>query len=154
MKSIARLLITLVALLAAGCGALRSPGGEPWVKSENLQPVGEVESLLRHFEYVRKLAPADLAKEHETARQLFARSHTDFHRVRYAVVLSVAGTGFSDDARALELLDPLLKNSGAPLHNLAFVVAAQIQEQRRAQGLQQKLEALKSLEKKMLERGR
>ena len=154
MSSLARLLITLAALLAAGCGALRSTGGEAPVRTESSRPVGDVESVLRYFEYVRKLPAADLAKEHEAARQLFTRSHSDVHRVRYAAVLSVAGAAFSDDARALELLDPLLKNPGAPLHNLAFVIGAQIQEQRRAQGLQQKLEALKSLEKSLLERGR
>lgn len=154
MKSIALLLITLAALLAAGCGSLRGPGGEPSARTESPRPAGDVENLLLYFEHVRKLPAADLAKEHEAVRQLFARSHSDFHRVRYAAVLSVPGATFSDEARALELLDPLLKNPGASLHNLAFVIGAQIQEQRRAQDLQQKLEALKSLEKSLLERGR
>lgn len=157
MKRYALVLMTLMSLLTAGCGVLRSvePGAapEPCVRTGGPRPVSDSESLLMYFEYVRKLSAADLAKEHDTARQLYARTHSDFNRVRYAMLLSVPGSAFSDDARALEALEPLLKNLDAALHNLAFVVSAQIQEQRRGQGLQQKLEALKSLEKSLIERG-
>ncbi|MBI1991451.1 MAG: hypothetical protein HYS65_17410, partial [Betaproteobacteria bacterium] len=66
---------------------------------------------------------------------------------------SVSGAAFNDEARALEALEPLLKNPDAALHNLAFMMSAQIQEQRRGQGLQHKLDALKSLEKSLIERG-
>ncbi len=159
----ALVLPTLMLLLTTGCGVLRSvePGAapepgvapEPWVRTGSPRPVSDSESLLMYFEYVRKLSAADLAKEHDAARRLYARARSDFNRVRYAILLSVPGSGFSDDARALEALDPLLKNLDAALHNLAFVVGAQIQEQRRGQGLQQKLDALMSLEKSLIERG-
>lgn len=147
-------LIILVSLLAAGCGVLRGlePGGEPWVRAEGPRPTGNSESLLMYFEYVHRLPSAELAKEHDTVRQLYAGSRSDFNRVRYAMLLSVPGAAFNDDARALEALEPLLKNQDAALHNIAFMVNSQIQEQRRRQGLQQKLEALKSLEKKLIER--
>lgn len=85
-------------------------------------------------------------------RQLYANSNSDFVRVRYAMLLSVPGAAFSDEARAIEVLDPLLKNADAGLHTLVFMLSAQVQEQRRGQGLQQKLEALKSLEKNLIER--
>jgi len=157
VKRYALVLMTSMSLLAAGCGVLRSvaPGTapEPWVRTGGPRPASDSESLLMYFEYVRKLSAAELAKEHDTARQLYARTPSDFNRVRYAMVLSVPGSAFSDDARALEALDPLLKHLEAALHNLAFAVSAQIQEQRRGQVLQQKLEALKSLEKSLIERG-
>ncbi len=154
MRRCAWLLIALMTLLAAGCGVLRSleTGGEPWVRADGPRPASDSESLLMYFEFVRKLPSAELAKEHDTVRQLYAASRSDFNRVRYAMLLSVPGTAFNDDARSLEALEPLLRNPDAALHNLAFVVNAQIQEQRRGQGLQQKLEALKSLEKSLLER--
>ena len=148
------LVIVLMSLLAAGCGALRSleTGGEPWVRADGPRPLSNSESLLMYFEYVRKLQASELAREHDAVRQLYAASRSDFNRVRYAMLLSIPGAAFNDDARALEALDPLLKNQDAALHNLAFMVGAQIQEQRRGQGLQQKLEALKSLEKNLIER--
>lgn len=154
MRRPALLLIALTAMIAAGCGVLRSleTGGEPWVRADSLRPVNDNESLLMYFEYVRKLSPAELAKEHDTVRHLYANSRSDFNRVRYAMLLSVSGAAFNDEARALEALEPLLRNPDAALHNLAFMMSAQIQERRRGQGLQHKLDALKSLEKSLIDR--
>ena len=144
----------MIALASAGCSVVRiaDSGYAPWVREGGPRPVGASESLLMYFEYVRKLPSVELAKEHDSVRQLYANSNTDFVRVRYAMLLSIPGTAFSDDARAIEALDPLLKNADAGLHTLAFILSAQIQEQRREQGLQQKLDALKSLEKNLIER--
>lgn len=154
MKHYALLLTVLAALVTAGCGMLRGVGGdsESWVRTNGPRPTSDSESLLMYFKYVRRLPAAEFAKEHEAVRQLYAKSRSDFNRVRYAMLLSVPGGSSSDDMRALEALDPLLKNPDAALHNLAFVVSAQIQEQRRGHGLQQKLDALKSLEKNLIER--
>jgi len=105
-----------------------------------------------YYEYVRKLPSAERVKDYETARQRFIKSRSEFNRVRYAISLSVPGTSFNDDARALDTLEPLLRNRHAVLHGLAYMVGAQIQEQRRGQDLQQKLEALMSLEKSLIER--
>lgn len=137
-----------------GCGALpRSErGGEPWVRAGGPRRAGDAESLLMYYEYVRKLSVAERAKDSESARQRYMKSRSEFNRVRYAISLSVPGTPFNDDARALDTLDPLLKNHNSALHSLAYLVSAQIQEQRRGQGLQQKLDALKSLEKSLTER--
>ena len=156
MRRSALLLIASVALLIAGCGILRSfeTGPESWIREDGRRPAGDSESLLMYYEYVRKLPSAEYAKEQETVRQLYARSRSDFNRVRYAMLLSVPGAAPGDEARALEALDPLLKNPDAALHGLAYTVSMQIQEQRRSQGLQQKLDALKSLDRKLIERGR
>jgi hypothetical protein len=116
------------------------------------RPGSDSDKLLLYFEHLRKLSAAELTKEHDTVRQILAKSGTDVLRVRYAMLLSVPGATFADDTRALETLEPLLKNPDAALHNLAYLLSAQIQEQRRGQGLQQKLEALKSLEKNLIER--
>jgi hypothetical protein len=124
-------------------------GAANWVRPGAPAPRNENERLLAYFEYLRRLAPADLVKEHETSRSLYASARTDFNRVRYAIVAGLPGV---DETRALEALGPLLKAADAPLHGLAFMVAAQIQEQRRAQGMHEKLDALKLLEKQMIER--
>ena len=137
-----------------GCGTRPVPeyGGEPWARTGARRPAGEAESLLMYYEYVRKLPTAERVKDYETARQRFMKSRSEFNRMRYAISLSVPGTSFNDDARALDTLEPLLRNQHAVLHSLAYMVGTQIQEQRRGQDLQQKLEALKSLEKSLIER--
>lgn len=137
-----------------GCGTRPIPesGAEPWTRTGARRPAGDAESLLMYYEYVRKLPAAERVKDYETARQRFMKTRSEFNRVRYAIALSVPGTSFNDDARALDTLEPLLRNQHAVLHSLAYMVGAQIQEQRRGQDLQQKLEALKSLEKSLIER--
>jgi hypothetical protein len=114
----------------------------------------ESEALLNYFEQVRKLPAAELAKESENARKLFARVRTDAVRMRYAMLLGAPAAAPGDDVRAIELLEPLLKTADGGMRALAALLSLQIQEQRRAHALQQKLDALMSLDKNMIERGR
>jgi hypothetical protein len=149
------------AAVVAGCGVLRiaeplEPA--PWVQADAPRPASDTESLLLYYQHIRKLSGADLSREHEAARQAYARARTDFNRVRLAMVLSLPGTAFYDDARALDLCDAVAKHEGGRLQGLAALLGSQLQEQKRlaanAQGLQQKLDALRSLERSMIERSR
>ena len=170
MKRYALVLLALMSLLSAGCGALRSvepaDAPEPAERAGTLRPAGDSESLLAYFENVRSLQASELAREYHSARELYAASPSEGNRVRYAMLLSIPGAAFSDNARALEALEPLLKSQNAALRHLAFIVNAHIgeqrrgqmlqqkldQEQRRGQDMQQKLDALKSLEKDLIKR--
>lgn len=133
--------------------------------------ISEVEALVLDFERLRRLSPGELAREQEAARQAFNQSRSDAARVRLAMAVAMPGTAASEDARALELLEPLVKNPSAGLRGLAVLLSAYIQEQRRLAvqvqglqqnvqglqqnlvGLQQKLDALKTLERSLSERG-
>jgi hypothetical protein len=132
--------------------------------------VNEVEILLTEFERLRRLSAAEIAREQEAARQAFNQTRSDNARVRLAMTMTVPGIAGNDEVRALDLLDPLVKNPTATLHGLAFLMAAYIQEQRRlasqvhglqqsaqglqqnVQALQQKLDALRTLERSLSER--
>lgn len=158
------LLAGTLALLAGGCGTSRVTGPaagkpavtavEPQVKAPVRAAMSDSETLLAYFDHVRKLPAAEFAKEVEVVRKLYARERTDIVRMRYAILLSAPAAAPGDEARAIELLEPVLKSVDAGLRALATLISAQIQEQRRAQGLQQKLDALMSLDKSMIERGR
>jgi hypothetical protein len=131
----------------------------------------EVETLIADFQRLRRLPAAELAREQDTARQVFNQLRTDASRVRLAMAMAVPGSPPGEDVKALELLDPLVKSPGTPLHGLAFMIATYIQDQRRLasqlqssqqnvhglqqnlQALQQKLDALMSLERSLTERG-
>ena len=145
----------------AGCAGLRGFEGQepaPWVQATAPQPASDTESLLIYYQHLRKLPGAELGREHETARLAYTRARTDFNRVRFAMVLSQPNAAFADEGRALELLDPVAKNPGARLQGLAQLLSSGLQEQKKlnasVQGLQQKLDALKSLERNMIERNR
>lgn len=157
---------------AAGEASSEAPGAvariEPQVVLPPVEPSprarsDDVERLLAYFEHIRKLSPGDFSREGDNARAAFNRSRSDFDRARYAMLLSVPNTPLTDDQRAFELLDPLVKNPASTLHGLALLVSAHVQERRRlesgmhnlqqnVQGLQQKLDALMSLERSLMDR--
>jgi len=116
----------------------------------------DVDILVNEFQRLRKLPGSDIAREQEAARQALLQSRSDTARVRYAMTLALPGTVPGDDARALETLEPVVRNGSSALNGLAVLLASYIQEQRRlgaqVQALQQKLDALRSLERSLSER--
>ena len=138
----------------------------------------EVDVLLADFERMRRMGPGELTREFEAARLAFSQTRSDASRVRLAMIATVQGSAPGEESRALDMLEPLVKNPAAPLHGLAFLLSTYIQEQRRLSGLaqglqqnvqglqqnnqtlqqnvhalQQKLDALRTLERALSERG-
>lgn len=170
LEGMARFVLPLLAVgWVAGCGALKpqEAGSEAgWLKPGQVFLVSEAESLLLYHEYLRRLSGVALNREHEEARRMFATNGSDFSRMRLALLLSFSGASFRDDARAVSLLEAMLKEGDArdETRALARLLHAQISErrrieerlkdeQRKTEGLQQKLDALQSIEKSLLERG-
>jgi len=164
-RLLAALLATL--LLLAGCETMQ-PGvavtePEPQKASVVLpgpQPrqASEAENLISYFAQLRKLPGSELAREHDAARQAYGRARSDYNGVRLAMVMALPNTPFADEPRALDLLEPIARNTEGRLSSLAVMLVSQIQERRRldanAQALQQKLDALKSLERSLIDRKR
>jgi hypothetical protein len=146
---------------AAEQGAAPEQAGQapaPKTRPEARRQHSEVDDLLAYFQYIRKLSATELGREHDTVRQAFLYSRSDFDRMRLAVLLSLPGAAVTDEQRALELLDPVAKNPVSKLGPLAMLLASNLHERKRldasAQGLQQKLDALMLLERNMIERKR
>lgn len=161
MKPRSAILALVCSGALAGCtalGRIETQEPAPWVQAGVSQPATNAESLLLYYQHIRKQPAADLSREYETVRQAYARSRTDFSRIRLAMVLSLPNTAVSDEGRAMELLEPVSKNQGSALQGLAYLLVTQLQERKRldanAQGLQQKLDALRTLERSMIERTR
>ena len=154
-------------LLLGGCGTMQ-PGvdvAEPEPQKvpavvQGIQPrqPSETDSLISYFAQLRKLQGSELAREHDAARQAYGRARSEYNGMRLAMVVALPNTSFADDPRALDLLDPIARNSESRLAGLASLLVAQIQERRRldanTQALQQKLDALKSLERSLIDRKR
>ncbi len=164
------LLASIVALLA-GCSLLKpAPPASSW--SGPALGANAVEEALRYYAYAKKLPPADLNREHEAIRQTFNRGHGDFTRIQYALLLSLPGTRFHDDGRALKALEGWQKDDEAGLRRFGAFLAAQLaeqrrldesadtlrarlkEEQRRADEAEAKLNALKSIERSLLRQRR
>lgn len=139
------------------------PAPEPIPEPPARARFDDMERLLVYFEYARKLPPADLSREGENARSAYNRTRSDFDRMRLAMLLSIPNTPIADEQRAYDLLDPMVKTPTSPLHGLALLMSTHLQERRRlesglqqlqqnVQGLQNKLDALMSLERTLIDR--
>lgn len=148
----------LSGLSLAGCGVLQpeapvvqAPVPAPAVRE--IRSETEAAMALAYYAQMRSLSAAELARELESARRELARVRSDAHRVRYALLLTLPGSGAGEEARALEVLEPVTRSADSDLRGLALLMTAFLQEQRKlessAQGLQQKLDALLTLERRM-----
>jgi hypothetical protein len=189
MSARRRPLALLLVVLAAGCtlpvkkeaDPSLPPSAPPPVEERVLPPVptpvpvpapapplevrapSELERALAYFDRLRRMPAAEIGREQEAVRVAFGQSRSDFDRVRLAMTYALPNTPFHDEGRALDLLEPLVKNTRAELHHLAVFVGVFAQEQKRlganvhalqqgVQALQQKLDALRSLERSLIER--
>ncbi|HEV3238784.1 MAG TPA: hypothetical protein VG429_00155 [Casimicrobiaceae bacterium] len=102
----------------------------------------------------------DLKRELASVNAAMTRARTDANRIRLAMLLTLPTAGSPDDPRALALLEPLVVKSGnsSPLKQIAAVLYAQIversrslrEEQRRTAAAQEKLDALRAVERSLL----
>ena len=122
---------------------------EPWLRATGFRPASEAEQLLLYHDWLRRLPAAELAREADAIAHLASRTRSDFNRLRWALVLLVR----DDHARATDLAEIVSRNKDGSLRPLALLLLAQLSDTRQAQSqaasLQQKLEALKALEKSL-----
>jgi hypothetical protein len=128
----------------------------PAVNEEEQQALALLADLQRYV-----LDPAeDLRRELAAATAALARSRNDVSRIRVAMLLTLPAAGPPDDARALSLLEPVVARSGnnSPLKQVAALLYAQIvergrsvrEEQKRTAAAQEKLDALRAVERSLL----
>ncbi len=151
------LVCTALLVMLAGCqlppGSQSSPDAR---RPSPLRPAGDVQEALAYHAQLRRAGARELQQEQELARRIFLKSADYRARMRYALAMTMPGAATADVTRALDALDPLTRNAEAPLHGLALLLSAQLQEQRRSemqvQALQHKLDALLELERSMTSR--
>jgi len=162
----------VLATLIGGCAATTGPNTrrDPWYQVVVEPMQGNDTRALRFYENVLMLKGAELARELNTTRQEFDKDQSELNRVRLALLLSLPGTGFRDDQTALNLVQPFVNDKNyenSVLRPLALMLHTQLselkrvdeaaqqqtakakEEQRRAEALQQKLEAILDMEMKM-----
>lgn len=124
----------------------------------------EAEEALAVLADLQKLAlagPDEQKRELAAATQAVARQKSDAARLKLGMLQSLPAGG-GDDARALATLDPVLRQGTGPTRMVAAVLMVQLserqravrEEKRRVEDLQQKLDALKALERSLLGRER
>lgn len=144
-----------------------------WYQVMAEQPHRDTERALNYYQQLLRTKSPEFSEELIKGRRRFEQDKSDLHRVQLAMLLSFPGTGFRDDNAAISLLQPLARgeegenSSLRPLALLLYTGLADLrrteevmqhqatrlkEEQRRADALQNKLEALLEMEMRMLER--
>ncbi len=152
--SICRGWMLLPALLLAGCNVMRpADTGSPATPVVEESRGDDAAKVLAYYAQLRQLSGPELTREHEAARRALAKSRSDANRLRYALLLTLPGAPATEEPRVQELLEPVMRSGDGALRGLAALMMGFLQEQRRletsAQGLQQKLDALLTLERNM-----
>ena len=131
-------------------------------------PEDQEQSLALLIEVARaaNASPDDLRKDFLASQAAFNKDKSSVNRMRYAWISGLLGPAAGDDSRLQGLLEPLVAKGGFtathPLRAVADVMLAQLsertrqlrEEQKKADALQQKLDALKAIEKNLLDRER
>ena len=137
------------------------PVSEPAVTPAPTEPTEEQQlgSLLADLQRYGAMNADEIRREQNVITQLLARQHSDFDRIRLAVLHTLAKTA-QDDQRAMQLLDSVVKNNSGSLaaKQLAAVVQVQVaermravrDEQQKADAAIKKLEALRNMERDLL----
>ena len=146
--------VVAIALLLAGCAGLRGPN-LPGAEHEEHQVI----QLIGYAQRVAVMTAEQQRREYSANNQAFARDKDAISRMRLALLLATPGASVHDSARAASLLEPLAAASSAAstLRSLARLLYAQLNEnaseQKRANQLREQLEALKEVERNIMERG-
>ena len=149
----------------AGCADFSTPGagsggsGAPWGR-ENRESRQVIE-LIAYTQRVAALQADEQQRELNASTQMLSKDRGAYGRVRLALLLALPGTAFNDDTRAVGLLDSLAgagvsESPPGPMQQFAGLLHAQIserlREQRRTVQLKEQLEALKAVERNIIER--
>jgi hypothetical protein len=164
MKRAAAVLTCSCALLV-GCNQLALPLSEEGSESR------EIVSMIAYANKFIGLQAEEQRKELNAANQSLNKDRSVAARVRLALLLSLPGTAYTDEARSLSLLEPLAAAPGGesgkpmPLRQFASLLYAdvgeRVREQRKsaaakeqAAQMKEQLDALRAIERSIIERGK
>lgn len=117
--------------------------------------------LVGYTQRVTAMQTEEQRRELNVSVRMFSKDRSAYGRVRLALVLAIPGTTFNDDVRAANLLQPLAESAAAelprgPMQQFAGLLYTQIsertREQRRSAQFKEQLEALKAIERGIIER--
>ena len=160
----------VIVLFLTGCSQMRPQVVQApvdyWMKPGQARASSKAVSLLYYADYLRNLNQADYAQETEHVRLLANTERSDFRQLQYALALSMPG---NETRKAQQIIDGLFKDNKSPdpeLAALAQLLSADLAERRRlaadsrkaevgakrADDLEKKVEALKNIEKNLIQR--
>lgn len=157
-----KILPVVSVLLLAACAQFGARD-DYWLPPTQSRPSGPAAALLLYADYLRNLPAPDYPQELDHVRLLAAKDRSFYRQLQYALALSAPG---GDARTAQQVIDGAARehrNSDAELGALAGLLSAELAERRRlearmeagakrADNLEKKVEAVKNIEKNMIQR--
>jgi hypothetical protein len=152
-----RSLVAAVLVALAACTALEPP----------TSPFQPVDALVHEALDSTRASPAQQKASLQRAEQAFGRDASALNRLRLAVLLATLAPPLRDDARAVELLEPIADPTAPGAGRFAAFLAGLVGERarvarerersdrerdKREEALRQQLEALRAIERGIQER--
>jgi hypothetical protein len=121
------------------------------------EDVRQVTELLGYYQRVAQMGADEQRREVAAAVQAYNRERSGYNRVRLALLYALPSAAIQDEARALQLLEPLPASvTAGPLRQFAGLLAGQVGERikthKRADQLKEQLEGLRAIERSMIQR--
>ncbi|HEY6721659.1 MAG TPA: hypothetical protein VI363_08490 [Burkholderiales bacterium] len=148
-------------IIAALCCVTALAGCAVFTSARENYDARQVIELIGYAQKVASLQADEQRRELNASNQMLSKDRGPYGRIRLALLLALPGTAFNDDAKAASLLEPLAGAATAdsvpnPMQQLAGLLYAQIserlREQRRTAQLREQLDALKAIERQIIER--
>ncbi len=165
----------MVAVLLSACSSIADRPHQACVDMPVLTGTSRTAEIMRNYDILGKQPPTEIAKEYAAALQDFSTTRSDSNRLRVAMLLALPDTPFHDTATALNLLNDWPQDEAAPpsaLRGFARLLSVLLQqqqqsnnalnemeqkikeEQKRADALQKKIDAVKNMEKNLMDRNK
>ncbi|HMH18535.1 MAG TPA: hypothetical protein VK572_10360 [Burkholderiales bacterium] len=150
-------------IIAALCCVTALAGCAVFTSARENYDARQVIELIAYAQKIASLPAEEQRRELNASNQMLSKDRGPYGRIRLALLLALPGTAFNDDAKAAGLLEPLAGAATAdpasapnPMQQLAGLLYAQIserlREQRRTAQLREQLDALKAIERQIIER--
>ncbi len=163
-----KLLSSIAVAVVVGCAPLPTvepappaaePVSAPAPGTDYIKENAEVSAVLAYYQELLDLPAEELKREHQSVSQSFARDRSELGRLRLAMLMSVPGAAWRDDAKLLALLEGAASRKAPPdsprrqfIVLLQKLAAERLKELKRADELQQKLDSMLTIERNL--RGR
>lgn len=158
----------VVAAMVAGCAQFQATPPETAASpsaatsapaTDYMRENAEVSALLAYYQELLDMPAEDLKREYQNISQSFSRDRSELVRLKLALLLCVPGTHWRDDVKLLTLIEGSSSRKAPPdsprrqfVVLLQKLVSERHREQKRADELQQKLDSMLTIERKL--RGR
>jgi predicted RNase H-like nuclease (RuvC/YqgF family) len=131
--------------------------------------MSEIDEMMEFYDSIRKQSAPDQGRVYEKAKQSFAQNKSDTNRARLILLLILPNTTFRDVPSALNLLNELRRRDSTSMQGFKTLLTSLLTEQQRLQHhveelsqklkdeqkrvetLQSQIDAIKSMEKNLLQ---